>query len=86
MRIIWVWIWATILIFTVTVGWLLSLPVIAAMGSAANSTVYGNPDAVNVVRFVEYAGYAWGPAFIGFILLLAVLNSQRRDVESEIYA
>lgn len=85
MRIVMVWIVATTLIFMVSVGWYISLPVVVGVARAINSTVGNNSNARNIVTAVEYAGYIWGPLLIVFLLLWATINSQRRDVESEIY-
>ena len=85
MRIVWVWITASFLIFTISISWYVSQPVVIGMSRAINATIYDNPNARNVATAVEYVSYAWGPVLIIFLLAWAVISSQKRDIESEIY-
>lgn len=79
-----VWLTASVLIFSISIGWYVSQPVVIGVARGVNSTIT-NQQGRNVATFVEYASFLWGPIVILFILLWAVISSQRRDVESEIY-
>jgi len=85
MRIVIVWIVTSILIFTVSVSWWVSQPVVIGVSRGINATIYSNPNARNVATAIEYVSYAWGPLLIIFLLAWAIINSQKRDIESEIY-
>jgi hypothetical protein len=80
-----VWIMALSLIFIVGVSWYISLPIVVGLGRVANSTVTLQA-ARNPIQAIEYAGYIWGPLFIVVILVWAIINSQRIDPESVVYA
>lgn len=84
MRIVMVWIVAITLIFTVSVGWYVSQPIILGVSRGLNSSIT-NPNGRNIVTAIEYVSFAWGPILILFVILWAVISSQRRDIESEIY-
>lgn len=85
MRILIVWLAAISMIFMVSLGWWTTLPVVIGMSRALNSSYYGNANARSIATGVEYLSYAWGPIFILFILLWAVISSSKRDIESEVY-
>lgn len=85
MRILFVWVVAIALIFMVSVGWLTTMPVVIGVSRSLNSTYYGDANARNIATAVEYATYVWGPVFILFILLWAIISSSKRDVESQYY-
>ncbi len=78
------WIVASILMFSVTVGWYITQPVVIGFSRALNSSLTSD-SARNVATAVEYGSVVWGPLLICFILLWAIYSSQQRDVESEIY-
>jgi len=84
MRIVMVWIVAVILIFTFSLGWWVSVPVVIGVSHALNSTITA-PQGRSIATAVEYVAYAWGPILICFILLWAVISSQRRDIDSVVY-
>jgi phage shock protein PspC (stress-responsive transcriptional regulator) len=84
MRIVYVWIFAFTLAFIITVGWWVSLPIIAGVSAGLNSSIT-DPNAINIATAVSYVSYAWGPLFDIFIVAWALLNSQAKDVESEVY-
>jgi len=84
MRIVRVWIVAVILIFTISVGWWTTLPLTIGVSNALNNTMT-NPQGRTVAKGVEYVSYAWGPVFILFILLWAIMSSQKYDAESRMY-
>jgi len=84
MRIVYVWLWTFTLLFMISVGWWVSLPVVIGVSQGLRPQIT-NPNGLNIATAVEYVGYAWGPLFDGFIILWALLNSQRKDVESEVY-
>jgi len=84
MRIVTVWIVAIILIFTISLGWWVTVPVVIGISHSLNSTIT-NPQGRLVATGVEYVAYAWGPIFIMFILLWAVISSQRQDIDSTLY-
>ena len=83
MRIIRVWITALVLLFTVTTTWYVTLPAIlgVAVGLEGHYGVMG----ANIATAVKYVSYAWGALLDIFVLLWAVISSQMRDVESEVY-
>jgi len=85
MRILRVWILASIIIFSVSLGWYISQPVVIGFSRTLNSTIASNPHAANSAKAIEYASIAWGPLLIIFVLLWAIVSSQQRDVESVIY-
>lgn len=82
MRLFFVWLTASILIFSISLGWYVSLPVVLGVSRNLNFT---NPTGQNIATAVEYSSYAWGPLFCAFIFLWAVISSAKRDVESEVY-
>lgn len=84
MRIVRVWIFATFLIFTVSIGWWISQPVVFGIARGLNSTIT-NQNGRNAMLAVEYGSIAWGPVMIIFILLWAIISSSKRDVESVVY-
>ena len=84
MRVLIVWIVATTLIFMVSVSWYVSQPLVIGVARGMNSSIT-NANARNIATAVEYVSYAWGPLLIVFVLLWAIISSQARDVESEIY-
>jgi len=81
-RIIVVWITAIILLFTISVSWWATLPAIMGVGYALNDSIT-HPTGRSVATGVQYAGIAWGPLLCIFILLWAIISSQKRDIESE---
>lgn len=80
-----VWIIAVILLFSISLSWYVTLPVLIGFSRALNSSYYANANARNIGLAVEYASYAWGGLFDIFVLLWALVSSSRRDVESEYY-
>lgn len=84
MRIVFVWLSAFTLLFMITLGWWVSQPVVIGVSQGLRVQIT-NPNGLNIATMVEYVSYVWGPLFDVFILLWAILNSQRRDVESEVY-
>lgn len=83
MRILVVWLNAFAIMFMVTIGWWISQPVVLGVSSGLKSQMSGA--GLSVAYAVEYASYVWGPILDVFILLWAFMNSQKRDVESEVY-
>lgn len=83
MRIVYVWLFAFTLLFMISVGWWVSLPIIAAVSNGLKSPMT-DPTGLNIATAIEYVSYVWGPLFDFFIILWALMNSQRRDVESEV--
>ena len=84
MRIVMVWIVAVTIIFTISLSWWVSLPVIMGVSYGLNSSITA-PQGRNIAKGVEYVAYAWGPVLVLFILLWAVVSSQRKDIDSSIY-
>jgi hypothetical protein len=84
MRIVYVWLSAFTLLFMISVGWWVSLPIVIGVSMSLKPQIT-DPAGLNIATAVEYVGYVWGPLFDIFILLWAILNSQRKDVESEVY-
>ena len=82
MRIVAVWFVAVVLIFTVALGWWLSMPIVFGISRSLNVT---SPEGQNAVLAVEYGNIAWGPVMIIFILLWALISSSKYDRESVIY-
>lgn len=85
MRIVVVLIVASILIFTITLSWYITLPMLIGISRALNETYYSDPNARNIALAVEYVSYAWGGLFDLFILLWAIVSASKYDVESERY-
>lgn len=85
MRILFVWVVAIALIFMVSVGWYSTLPSVLGVSRALNASYYEDANARNIATAVEYASYAWGPVFILFIILWALVSSSKWDVESQRY-
>lgn len=85
MRIVMVWITAFSLLFIITLGWYVTLPVIIGVSRNLNATTSDNPNVANISTAIEYAAYAWGPIMMLFIVLWAIISSQKRDVESEVH-
>ena len=79
-----VWIVTIILIFTVSLGWYASQPIVLGVSRGLESSITTDQGRL-VATGVEYVSYAWGPLLILFILLWAIISSQRRDIESEVY-
>lgn len=84
MRIVVVWSFAVILWFTVTLAYLITLPIAFSFGSAIETQVAGSP-ALTPFRIIEFVVIVWGPIWDIFILLWAIMESQRQDVGSMRY-
>jgi hypothetical protein len=84
LRILLVWIVAASMIFVVSVGWWVSLPIVLGVAQGLNSSIT-NTNARLVVTGVKYVAYVWGAILVLFIVLWAIISSQQRDVESAIY-
>ena len=86
MRIVRVWISAFAFMFAITVSWWLTLPVIVSVADAIEAAAPADvPEVTLLIDTVSYAASLWGPLLDLFILIWAFTESQRRDVESEIY-
>lgn len=83
MHIVRVWVTASILLFVVTLGWYVSQPVV--IGMARSLQPMFDQSGLNIATTIEYVSFAWGPILDIFILLWAIISSQARDVESQIY-
>lgn len=81
MRVIWVWMVALTLLFTVTLGWYLLLPVSFALSSSIEEQISVNP-ALNTLRIIEFVSIVWGPFWDILIVLWAWMQSQRIDPTS----
>ena len=84
MRIVYVWLTTFTLLFMISVGWWVSLPIVIGVSMGLKSQIT-SPNGLLIATAIEYVSYIWGPLFDIFIILWAVLNSQHRDVESEVY-
>lgn len=84
MRVIWVWIVAFSLMFTVTLGWYIFLPVSFAISSSIETQISISP-ALNILRLVEFLTIVWGPFWDVFIVVWAYMESQRIDPMSARY-
>lgn len=85
MRMIVVWSVALTLLFTVSVGWLICLPICFALSSSIEAQVSTLPSALGAFRIIEYVVILWGPIWDIFILLWAFMESHRIDVTSQVY-
>ena len=85
MRIVWVLIVGSILLFSITVGWYISMPVVMGFSRGINATIYGSASARNALTAIEYASIAWGPLLDIFVLLWMIMSASKKDVESQIY-
>jgi len=79
-----VWIVAIIIIFTVSLGWWVSLPIVLGVAQGLDSSIT-DERGKSISMGVQFVAYAWGPISIMFIVLWAVMSSQRRDIDSSIY-
>ena len=84
MRIVWVWIVALSIMFTVTVVWYIFLPISFALSTNIESQITLNP-ALNILRLVEFVTIAWGPLWDLFVIFWAYMESQRVDPTSVTY-
>jgi len=84
MRILFVWLSASVMIFTVTVGWYVSQPAVLGVAYAIKTSIT-NPTGQSIATLVEYASFWWGPLIDLFILLWAYVSSQRTEYESYAY-
>lgn len=84
MRILWVWVVAIILMSSVSFGWYVSLPVVFGI-SEGLAGVGLSGTAQGIVTVIQYVTIWWGPIMILFILLWALISSQRVDPTSERY-
>lgn len=83
MRMIIVWTVAFSLLFSVSLGWYITLPIAFSLGSSIESQVSGS--ALNALRIVQYVVILWGPIWDFFILLWALMESHRIDITSQTY-
>ena len=84
-RLIIVWCVALTLMFTVSVGYYITLPVAFALSAEIETQVSTIPAALQALRIVEYVVILWGPIWNFFILLWAYMESHRTDVVSQVY-
>lgn len=84
MRIVRVWVVAIILVFSVSLSWYVSQPIVLGVSRGIGSSITSSQGKL-VATGVEYVSYAWGPLLIIFVLLWAIISSQKYDRESEIY-
>ena len=85
MRMIRVWISCFIFMFVVTASWWLTLPMVISIADTLKPMTL-IPEASLLIDTVSYIATLWGPLLDFFILIWAFMESQRRDVESEIYS
>jgi hypothetical protein len=72
------------LLFMISVGWWVSLPIVIGVSQGLRAQIT-NPNGLNIATMVEYVEYVWGPLFDVFILVWAIMEGQRHDVESEVH-
>ena len=84
MRILFVWFTALVLFTFITFSWYLSQPIVIGVARALEPEIT-NPSAQGIATIIEFVSYVWGPIFDVIILGWAIISSQRRDVESELY-
>lgn len=82
MRLVKVWFYAIFFMAVVTAAWWLTMPIILTISSAFEFTIH---EAQLVVQMVSFASTIWGPLLDVVIVSWALLNSQKRDVESELF-
>jgi len=87
MEIIRVWLIAFTLIFIIAVGWYCAQPITLGISRAINGTasVNASTQAQNTITIIEYVSFWFGPLFIVFVLLWAVISSARKDIMSTVY-
>jgi len=83
-RIVQVWVVAIILVFSVSLSWYVSQPIILGVSRGLSSSITTSQGQL-VATGVEYVSYAWGPLLNIFILLWAVISSSKQDIESSVY-
>ena len=82
-----VWISALIFMFAITASWWLTLPIVISIADTLKPMVPSTVHEVSLlIDAVSYVTTLWGPLLDLFILIWAFMESQRRDVESEIYS
>ena len=84
MRVVKVWVSALVFMFVITVSWWITMPVVLAFINAVSSSITVS-EGIMLMNAVGYVAVLWGPLLDLFILVWAFMESQRRDVESEIY-
>ena len=84
MRIVMVWVVAITLIFSISISWYISQPIVLGVSRGLNSSITSS-QGKNVATAVEYVSYAWGPLLIMFVLLWAIISSSKKDIESVVY-
>ena len=77
------WVTATILLLSVSIGWYVTLPVAWALSTQVETVASGN--GLSALRIVEYVVILWGPLWDLFIILWAFLESHRVDTMSVAY-
>jgi len=82
MRILSIWITALILMVAISLGWYISLPVVFGMTGGIGQLSLSSP-ANNIRVLAQYVTVWWGPLLILFILLWAIISSQKVDPTSE---
>lgn len=80
MRILFVWITAITLIFSITVGWYISQDLVVNLAHNMLSGVTG--EAANLVDLIEFMNIIWGPLFDILVLLWAFASSNVNEVMS----
>lgn len=84
MRILFVWFTALSLLGFVTLTWYISQPIIVGIIRSASGTITLVPW-TQIPKFIEIVNYIWGPLFDLIIVGWAIISSQKRDIESEVY-
>lgn len=92
MRPLFTWIVALVLMSVVTFSWYVTQPLVYAVISNSSTVFQGlGPSNSSSTRInqtytlLQYINLLWGPIMDIFVLLWAVISSQRVDVESEYY-
>jgi hypothetical protein len=77
MKILFVWITAVTLCFSITVGWYISQGIVVQIAHGALAGVTGS--AASLVSLIEFANIIWGPLFDVLVILWAIVSSQGDD-------
>lgn len=83
MRILFVWLTAVILIFSITTGWYISQDLVISIASVALTGVNGK--AASLLSLIEVMNIIWGPLFDILVLVWAIVSSQADSPQSVVY-
>jgi hypothetical protein len=81
---VFVWITCIVLCSTITISWYIGLTLISSLGMVIAGQLGSGQD-LQVAQLVQYVSIAWGPLFDIIVVIWAIVSSQARDIQSEMY-